>query len=91
MKVYHRDGYSFNDFMVREDIHKKFFFFSGRTTKVLPPSVVRGVYPPYTLSDPTTKKNIFCYVCLPSQKFTKKIILFTFGNMTFWKLVQLAK
>ena len=67
MKVYHRDGYSFNDFMVREDIHK-----SGRTTKVLPPSVVRGVYTTYTLSDPTTKKTTFCYVCLPSQKFTKK-------------------
>ena len=26
--------------------------------------VVRGVYPPYTLSGPTTKKNRF-YVCLP--------------------------
>ena len=26
--------------------------------------VVRGVYPPYTLSGPTTKKTLFC-VCLP--------------------------
>ena len=26
--------------------------------------VVRGVYPPYTLSGPTTKKKLF-YVCLP--------------------------
>ena len=26
--------------------------------------VVRGVYPPYTLSGPTTKKHFF-YVCLP--------------------------
>ena len=27
--------------------------------------MVRGVYPPYTLSGPTTKKTLFIYLCLP--------------------------
>ena len=33
--------------------------------------VVGGVYPPYTLSSPTTKKTLF-YVCLPLQ-YTKAL------------------
>ena len=36
--------------------------------------VVRGVYPPYTLSVPTTKKTTFFYVCLPLCMFQKNFL-----------------
>ena len=37
--------------------------------------MVRGVYPPYTLSGPTTKKKHFFYVCLPLE-YTVSILIY---------------
>ena len=111
------------DFCIREDTHKKMFFFSGRTTKDLPsihqwlsgpchfffflsyngwngfwqfflflPNfwlVVRGVYPPYTLSRPTTKT--FFFLCVSSLSPKQAVIVYYYCKQGGWLLNHLFR
>ena len=50
-------------------------------------NVRSGVYPSYTLSDPTTKNTPFFYVCLPLLPFPNNDLKkFTITTDTIWSL-----